>query len=35
MDDGSMQHVDTPSTGLAVGDRIELTKDGYIRRIPA
>ena len=35
MDDGSMQYVDTPSTGLAIGDRIELTKDGYIRRMPA
>ena len=35
MDDGSMQYVDTPSTGLAIGDRIELTRDGYIRRMPA
>jgi len=35
MDDGSMQTVDTPSSGLSVGDRVELTRDGYIRRIPA
>ena len=35
MDDGSMQHVDTPSTGLSIGDRIELTREGFIRRIPA
>jgi hypothetical protein len=35
MEDGSMQYVDTPSTGLSIGDRIELTKDGYIRRHPA
>ena len=35
MDDGSMQTVDTPSPGLAVGDRVELTREGYIRRIPA
>lgn len=34
MDDGSMQFVDTASTGLAVGDRIELTREGYIRRHP-
>ena len=35
MEDGSLQHVDTPSTGLSIGDRIELTKDGFIRRHPA
>jgi hypothetical protein len=34
MDDGSMQVVDTPSSGLSVGDRVELTREGYIRRIP-
>jgi hypothetical protein len=34
MDDGSMQYVDTPSTGLSIGDRIELTREGFIRRIP-
>ena len=34
MDDGSMQVVDTPSAGLAVGDQVELTRDGYIRRLP-
>jgi hypothetical protein len=34
MDDGSMQVVDTPSTGLSIGDRVELTREGFIRRIP-
>ena len=35
MDDGSMQVIDTPSTGLSNGDRVELTREGYIRRIPS
>jgi hypothetical protein len=35
MDDGSMQIVDTPSTGLAIGDRVELTREGFIRRFPS
>ena len=34
MDDGTMQLVDTPSSGLSVGDRIELTREGFIRRFP-
>ncbi len=34
MDEGAMQYVDTPSTGLSVGDRVELTREGFIRRIP-
>lgn len=34
MEDGSMQVVDTSSSGLAVGDRVELTREGFIRRIP-
>jgi hypothetical protein len=34
MDDSSMQLVDTPSMGLSVGDRVELTREGYIRRLP-
>jgi hypothetical protein len=34
MDDGSTQYVDTASAGLSVGDRIELTREGYIRRHP-
>jgi hypothetical protein len=34
MDDGTMQVVDTPSTGLSIGDRVELTREGYIRRHP-
>jgi hypothetical protein len=35
MDDGSMQYVDTPSMGLSMGDRVELSPEGYIRRHPA
>jgi hypothetical protein len=31
MDDGTVQYVDTPAD-LALGDRIEITTDGYIRR---
>ena len=34
MDDGSMQLIDTFATGLSVGDRVELTREGYIRRHP-
>jgi hypothetical protein len=34
MDDGSLQYVDTASTGLSAGDRVELTREGYIRRHP-
>ena len=34
MDDGSMQVVDTASAGLAIGDRVELTREGFIRRHP-
>ena len=34
MDDGTSQLLDTPSAGLQVGDRVELTREGYIRRIP-
>ena len=34
MDEGSLQLIDTPSAGLQVGDRVELTREGYIRRIP-
>lgn len=33
MDDGSLQFVDTTATGYFVGDRVELTPDGYIRRV--
>ena len=32
MDDGSVQLVDTPAEGLSVGERIELTNDGQLRR---
>ncbi|HZO01454.1 MAG TPA: hypothetical protein VFB93_09655 [Burkholderiales bacterium] len=31
MDDGSTQYFDTPATGLGVGDRIEITKNGTMR----
>jgi hypothetical protein len=34
MEDGTMQYVDTTATGLSVGDRVELTSEGYIRRHP-
>jgi hypothetical protein len=34
MEEGTLQLVDTPSAGLAIGDRVELTREGYIRRIP-
>jgi len=34
MDEGTLQLVDTPSAGLQIGDRVELTREGYIRRIP-
>jgi hypothetical protein len=32
MDNGTMQYVDTPAD-LAIGDRVEITSDGYIKRI--
>ncbi|HVJ12312.1 MAG TPA: hypothetical protein VNC62_12150 [Burkholderiales bacterium] len=32
MDDGSVQFVDTPAEGLSVGERVELTTDGQLRR---
>lgn len=31
MDDGSVQYFDTQAAGLAVGDRIEITKNGTMR----
>lgn len=34
MEDNTLQLVDTPSAGLALGDQVELTREGYIRRIP-
>lgn len=35
MDDGTMQVVDTASPGLSIGDRVELTREGFIRRHPS
>jgi hypothetical protein len=32
MDDGSMQFLDTAAPNLAIGDRIEITAEGNIRR---
>jgi hypothetical protein len=32
MEDGTVQYVDTAASGYSLGDRIELTKDGTIRR---
>ena len=31
MDDGSTQYFDTQATGLAIGNRIEITKNGTMR----
>src|SRR5213596_2683497 len=31
MDDGSIQYVDTAAPGLAIGDRVAITSDGYMR----
>ena len=32
MDDGTLQIMDSDAPGLGIGDRIEITSDGYIRR---
>lgn len=32
MEDGTLQYVDTPAQWIALGDRVELTADGQIRR---
>jgi hypothetical protein len=32
MDDGTMQFLDTSAPNLAIGDRIEITAEGNIRR---
>jgi hypothetical protein len=32
MDNGTLQYVDTNATGLAIGDRVEITSEGYLRR---
>lgn len=31
MDNGVVQYVDTDAAGLAVGDRVQITTDGYMR----
>jgi hypothetical protein len=31
MDDGTVQYIDTAASGLAIGDRVALTSDGYMR----
>jgi hypothetical protein len=31
MDDGTLQYIDTAAAGLAVGDRVAITSDGYMR----
>jgi hypothetical protein len=33
MNDGTLQYVDSEVPNVAVGDRVELTPDGYIRSI--
>jgi len=32
MADGTIQHVDTTATGMGVGDSVEITTDGYMKR---
>jgi hypothetical protein len=32
MNDGTLQLIDTDAPGLSLGDRVEITGDGYIRR---
>ena len=32
MNDGTMQLIDTDAPGLSIGERVEITSDGYIRR---
>ena len=32
MDDGITQYVDTTVSGLAPGDRVEITSEGYLKR---
>jgi hypothetical protein len=32
MEDGSTQYVDTSVAGLAPGDRVEITTEGYLKR---
>ena len=31
MDDGTVQYIDTPTQNMNIGDRVELTTDGYLR----
>ena len=31
MDDGTVQYVDSRAPNLAIGNRVEITRDGYIR----
>jgi len=31
MDDGTLQYIDTAAQDLAVGDRVSITSDGYMR----
>jgi hypothetical protein len=32
MDNGAVQYLDTNAAGLSLGDRVEITSDGYMRR---
>jgi hypothetical protein len=32
MEDGTVQYVDSAAQGISVGERVELTRDGQIRR---
>jgi hypothetical protein len=32
MADNSIQYLDTSAAGISVGDRVEITTDGYMKR---
>ncbi len=32
MDDGTVQFVDSDAAGVAIGDRVQITADGHLRR---
>jgi len=32
MNDGTLQYVDTVATGMGIGDAVEITSDGYMKR---
>jgi hypothetical protein len=32
MDNGTVQYIDTMAAGLSIGERVEITSDGKMRR---